>query len=218
MGKSENDVEKTPVSPEHSPPVSRSGYRPQSGEACARERSGSTCGTPQGTPRGRSIGARARTDTLVQRRLKLFEELSRLNGEVSSLQLELLTALRNCPPLLPAGSAAQRRHVFNVITEFLVEAIADLRNSSLSSSKASMPSELLSWLPGIASNQSSLCDVRVGMLRLGALLDMEALEELLSVQFVPLLQQVCSLVDEVQLCEAVSQSIKSLRAWVAGKC
>jgi len=202
------------ASPKHSCPDGGSDSRPTSGEAQRRGRSGSTCQTP----RGGSVGARARTDALVQRRLKLFEELTRLNSEVGSLQGEMLSTLARCPPLLPAGSGAQRRRVFNVIGEFLVEAATDLKHASGSCHVTAVLHELLPWLPreGVA-NDCALLDVRAGILRVGALLDIEALSSLLSEQFLPWLLKARPAAEEESLRKVIAQTQETLRAWVAGQ-
>lgn len=171
-----------------------------------------------GTPRGGSLSGRARTDALVQRRLKLFEELSRLNDDVRALQTNLLDALIRCPPLLPSASTEQSLHIFEVIGEYLSEAINDLRHISDSMDLCTELPELLPWLPlNNPFEGSALADSRSGILRLGALLDIEALASMLLDQFFPLLLEAQPAASESRLRNLVTQCIQNLRNWISAK-
>mmetsp|Transcript_88241 Transcript_88241/g.138313 ORF Transcript_88241/g.138313 Transcript_88241/m.138313 type:complete len:350 (-) Transcript_88241:63-1112(-) len=207
------DETQLPKASSHSKsPESRHSSRPQSREGQAKESDG------VGTPRGGSMSGRARTDALVQRRLKLFEELSRLNSEVLVLQSEFLQSLIRCPPLLPSASYAQREHVFDAIGEYLLEAAIDFEHIADSIEWSTELPKMLPWLPSDKSwDQSALSDTRSGILRLGALLDMEALASLLLDEFLPMLLKAQPSASESHLRKMVSQSVQTLRNWISSK-
>lgn len=228
-GKAEGDAfprsaNAAPQSEHSARPGSSNASPPPCGDPQRRGRSGSA----QRTPRSGSVGARARTDALVQRRVKLFDEMVKSNAEVLSLQRELLMELARCPPLLPAASAAQRRRVFGVVGEILREAIADLRHAAAGASlgaplgapfgATATLRDLLPWLPRDGSSGNvAIFDVRAGVLRLAALLDIETLASVLRDEFLPLLLAARPSAEEESLRKMVAHSVECLRAWVSAK-
>jgi hypothetical protein len=150
----------------------------------------------------------------VQRRFKLFEEMSRLNGEVCASQRDLLLALARCPALLPTGSSSQRCRIFSVVGEFLQEAATELRGTP----DAEAVQHILSWLPrGTLAETTALSDVRTGILRVAALLDVDTLESVLSEQFLPVLLAACPESSETSLRNMVARTVETLRTWATSR-
>jgi len=155
-------------------------------------------------PPSSNSGARC-TEALVRRRLESLEELENLNTEVLKLQRELLGLLLASPLLLPKTGQKQRARVFALVAEILLEVAQDGRNNAV------LLLEQLGGNPSVA-----LCNSRVGILRLAALIDLEMLSELLKGQLLPRLVETQP-ERRAALDTAVARTLESLRNWVSGK-
>jgi hypothetical protein len=146
----------------------------------------------------------------VQRRLKSFAELEELNVEVCALQREMHELLTRCPLFLPVVGIHQKGRLFSVLGEYLQALVA----AAASAPSASTANELLGWLARETCEETAICDVRTGALRMAASLDMEALLSVLTDQFLPALCGARPVTEKGALEAAVKTTAESLRVWL----
>jgi len=153
----------------------------------------------------------------VQRRLRSFEDLLQLNQTVCGLQQELHQVLLQNPLLLPEVSAAEKLRVFENVAEGLQEATIDIERAGKSCLLTTESiGELLPWLPTGRTCEVALCDSRLGALYFAAILDMHALESMLTEQFLPLLLTKLPTA-EGALRDSVALTVGALKTWVSAK-
>lgn len=196
------------------PPRATSGREspsePGAGPASPQDNSSSTTAGAPNRARSGSSGPRGRAEAHVQRHVRSFEEMAQSNKELLRLQHEVHEALARSPLLLPPVPLAQRERIFGLAAAVLAEAAADLIASGTPERSAEA---LLPWLcPGEC--EAAICDVRAGALRLAALLDMKAVESLLSDAFTSALLIKDAEADEA-LKASVAQLVEALRTWSA---
>jgi len=190
--------------------------RAEQDEPIAAGQEGSSRQRPRrpGSARARSssAGPRGWTDALVQRRLQAFEDLKRLDAEVQGLQREMHEVLLRSPLLLRGLAGPDlRSRIFGVVGEVLQEIGTQAATATLHSGT---PFEPLCFLDaGVES--SSLCDVRLGAVRLAALIDVEALQKVLTDQFLPVLLAARPASERESLRASVTKAVSQLHSWVA---
>jgi hypothetical protein len=174
--------------------------------------------SPSGGSRPGSGGSRARNDALLQRRVRTHQDLCRLNGEVVELQKKMLKMLKSNPLFVPCITPKQKRHVFAVMVEFLGDAVQEIHKMSGDATPDlinKIKCDLLTWLQLEQSETSknALCNIRTGLLRMAAIIDLEALKAVLEEEF---LAKVLAIRPDIEACmkDMVNMVMNTLRKWI----
>merc|ERR1711920_906061 len=107
------------------------------------------------------------------------------------------------------GTGQQKERVFEVVAEYLNEAIESLAAETASTE------EVLAWLPGM-STEVAICTAQTGALRLAALLDVQCLQNVLNEQFLPGLLSARP-AEASALKTIVARTGTTLSSWVLGR-
>eukprot|EP00746_Dinoflagellata_sp_MGD_P003185 gnl/MRDRNA2_/MRDRNA2_106197_c0_seq1.p1 gnl/MRDRNA2_/MRDRNA2_106197_c0~~gnl/MRDRNA2_/MRDRNA2_106197_c0_seq1.p1 ORF type:complete len:1244 (-),score=293.91 gnl/MRDRNA2_/MRDRNA2_106197_c0_seq1:45-3347(-) len=173
-----------------------------------------------GGSRPGSGGGRARNDALLQRRIRTHQDLCRLNGEVVELQKKMHKMLRSNPLFVPCITPTQKRHVFAVMVEFLEDAVQQIQTlSGVATQDLSrkIEYELLTWLQLEQESepcQNALCNIRTGLVKMAAVIDMEAVRALVEEEFLAKVLAIRPDVDAFMK-DLLSNVMERLQKWVA---
>jgi len=164
--------------------------------------------------RSSSAGPRGWTEALVQRRMQAFEDIKRLDAEVRGLQRQVHDVLLKSPLLLRGLAGAElRTRLFGVVGEILLE-----EGERAAAAPSAARFEPLPFLAADGGHvETALCDVRLGALRLAALIDTEALGAVLTEQFLPLLLEARPTSEAATLRARVSDAVTRLSTWVSSR-
>lgn len=164
-------------------------------------------------PRSGSSGPRGWREAMVQRRLEALEELQRSDAEVRGLQRELHEELLRSPLLLPGLVGPELRHrAFALLGEVLLEAAVAVAEAPRDAAVEPLP-----FVAALGAGGGSICDPRLGVLRLAALFDLEACTCALQDEFLPAILRARPAAEEESLRATVSLAAKMLASWVSSR-
>jgi len=166
-----------------------------------------------------SVGARARNDALLQRRIQTLEDIRSLNAEIVELQKKLLKMLKSNPLFVPHVTPKQKRQVFAVLSELLGDIVMEISSLPGVSSQdliKKIKFELLTWLQSEQESgelKNALGDIRTGMLRMAMVIDREAVTVLLEQQF---LVKISTARPDIEQCvrDMIQTHIDGLQKWI----